>query len=147
MSENKLPNVVDRHVGRRIRWRRRELKLSQEKLGTLLGLTFQQVQKYERGVNRVSAGRLYEMSEAMTVPITYFFDGIEEIAELAERVSEVHEGSGDGMEVLDKLDRDALELLAAFQRIPDQKLRKSLLATVQSAAAAFAQEEDDQDGK
>ncbi|MDF1729743.1 MAG: helix-turn-helix transcriptional regulator, partial [Sulfitobacter sp.] len=72
MADNKLPSGIDRVVGQRIRWRRKELKLTQEKLGELLGLTFQQVQKYEKGVNRVSAGRLFEMSTAMGVPITYF---------------------------------------------------------------------------
>ncbi|WP_290491076.1 helix-turn-helix domain-containing protein, partial [Hyphomonas sp. UBA4508] len=77
MADNKLPSGIDRVVGQRIRWRRKELKLTQEKLGELLGLTFQQVQKYEKGVNRVSAGRLFEMSTAMGVPITYFFDGAE----------------------------------------------------------------------
>ena len=102
----------------------------------MLGLTFQQVQKYERGVNRVSAGRLYEMSEAMTVPITYFFDGIEEIAGLGARSPAVNEGDG-VVELLDQLDEDALKLITAFQKIPDAKLRKSLLQTLLSTAAAF----------
>ena len=76
MSENKLPNIIDKHVGRRIRWRRRELKLSQERLGELLGLTFQQVQKYERGYNRVSASRLHDLTKILNVEIEYFFEDI-----------------------------------------------------------------------
>ena len=144
MNESKLPNLVDRHVGRRMRWRRRELKLSQEKLGHELGLTFQQVQKYERGVNRVSAGRLFEISQVMDVPVSYFFDGIAEIAELAERQGRIEDGGTDlTMDVIEKLDADTVELLDAFHRIRDQKLRRSLLGTVVSAAAAFADEDDE----
>ena len=144
MNESKLPNLVDRHVGRRMRWRRRELKLSQERLGQELGLTFQQVQKYERGVNRVSAGRLYEISQVMDVPVSYFFDGIAEIAELADRHVRVEDGEADvTMDVLDKLDADSLQLLNAFHRIRDQKLRRSLLVTVVSAAAAFDGDDDE----
>jgi len=142
MNESKLPNLVDRHVGRRMRLRRRALKLSQEKLGHELGLTFQQVQKYERGVNRVSAGRLFEISQVMDVPVSYFFDGIAELAELAEREGRIEDGGSDlTMDVIEKLDADTLELLDAFHRIRDQKLRRSLLGTVVSAAAAF-QDED-----
>ena len=77
MADSKLPSGIDRVVGQRIRWRRKELKLTQEKLGEQLGLTFQQVQKYEKGVNRISAGRLFELSTVMGVPVTYFFDGAE----------------------------------------------------------------------
>lgn len=144
MNESKLPNLVDRHVGRRMRWRRRELRLSQEKLGQELGLTFQQVQKYERGVNRVSAGRLFEISQVMDVPVSYFFDGIAEIAELAERQGKIEDGGSDlTMDVIEKLDADALELLDAYHRIRDQKLRRSLLGAVVSAAAAFHDEDDE----
>lgn len=74
MSENKSPSGIDRIVGQRLRWRRRELKLTQEQLGEKLGLTFQQVQKYEKGVNRVSAGTLYEISKVLGLHISWFFD-------------------------------------------------------------------------
>lgn len=144
MTESKLPNLVDRHVGRRMRWRRRELKLSQEKLGEQLGLTFQQVQKYERGVNRVSAGRLFEASQVMDVPISYFFDGLAELAELADRDLRVRDAIPDaGMEVIEKLDGEGIELLLAFHKISDKKLRRSLLTTIVTAAAAFEHEDDD----
>jgi transcriptional regulator with XRE-family HTH domain len=136
MSDGKLPNTVDRHVGRRLRWRRRELKLSQEKLAEMLGLTFQQVQKYERGVNRVSAGRLYEVASMLGVSVGYFFDGVEEIAAIAR--NSVYEGTEEAAaELLDMIDSEAVELLTAFRRIPDTKLRKSLLSTVVNTAAAF----------
>lgn len=71
------PNPVDIHVGARIRLRRTLLGLSQEKLGEALGITFQQVQKYERGANRVGASRLYSLSKALEVPVSFFFDGFE----------------------------------------------------------------------
>lgn len=80
MSESKLPNDIDRVVGENIHRQRRKLKLTQEKLGELLGLTFQQVQKYEKGVNRVSAGRLFEIADVLDVPVAFFFEGAEKAA-------------------------------------------------------------------
>src|SRR3569833_3990171 len=70
------PNPIDRHVGLRIRMRRKELGISQEKLAESIGLTFQQVQKYERAANRVSASKLWEMSRALTTSISYFYEGL-----------------------------------------------------------------------
>jgi transcriptional regulator with XRE-family HTH domain len=75
-TEIRLPNPVDLHVGARIRLRRRMQGVSQEKLADALGLTFQQVQKYERGANRVSASKLYEIAAALRAPVAYFFDGL-----------------------------------------------------------------------
>src|ERR1700744_3100536 len=69
-------NPVDAQVGNRVRIRRMLIGMSQEKLGDLLGLTFQQVQKYEKGVNRIGAGRLFEMSRILGVPIDFFYDGV-----------------------------------------------------------------------
>ena len=86
MSENKTPSGIDRIVGQRLRWRRRELKLTQEQLGEKLGLTFQQVQKYEKGVNRVSAGTLYEIAQVFELPISWFFD-----EPVVSRISDVNE--------------------------------------------------------
>src|SRR5271170_2236566 len=70
------PNPIDVHVGLQVRLRRKELKISQEKLAESLGLTFQQVQKYERGANRISASKLYEIARALRAPVSYFFDGL-----------------------------------------------------------------------
>jgi len=71
----KSPNPIDKHVGTRIRMRRMMLSLSQEKLGDAIGLTFQQVQKYERGTNRVGSSRLQQIADALTVPVSFFFEG------------------------------------------------------------------------
>lgn len=133
MSESKLPSDIDRIVGQRIRWRRRELKLTQERLGELLQLTFQQVQKYEKGSNRVSAGRLFEIAGVLGVPVAYFFEGLDEalVGEGA-FVAEGEEGAQ-----LPLLSGEVLDLIAAFQKIEDTSLRRSLLATVKAAASAF----------
>ncbi len=138
MSESKLPSGIDRIVGQRVRWRRRELKLTQEKLGELLDLTFQQVQKYEKGTNRISAGRLYEVAQVLSVPINYFYEGAEEF--MPHRESAIREG--DAPAEAPVLSTDALELIGAFQKIDDTALRKSILATVKAAAKAFEPNED-----
>src|SRR5271163_5343803 len=80
-AETRFPNPVDLHVGARIRLRRRMQGVSQEKLADALGLTFQQVQKYERGANRVSASKLYEIATALQAPVSYFFDGLADPSE------------------------------------------------------------------
>lgn len=77
MMAKKAPNPIDKHVGSRVRMRRMMLAMSQEKLGDALGLTFQQVQKYEKGTNRISAGKLYELSRLFDTPVQFFFDGID----------------------------------------------------------------------
>ncbi|MFN7055123.1 helix-turn-helix domain-containing protein [Hyphomonas sp.] len=134
MSESKSPSGVDRAVGQRIRWRRREMKLTQEKLGEILDLTFQQVQKYEKGVNRVSAGRLYEIASVLDVPVGYFFEGLGESVQAAN--AGVAEGEDEEGFLSLSLSSEDLELIAAFQKIGDAALRRSLLDTVKAAASA-----------
>ena len=135
MSENKLPNLIDKHVGRRIRWRRRELKLSQEKLGEMLALTFQQVQKYEKGVNRISAGRLFDVAKVLDVGIGYFYQGVEEVGDLAALGVAEDDASSD---LAGMIDANAIDLVTAYQSIPDPRLRKSLLDAVKAAAESFS---------
>lgn len=115
--ETKNPTLADQHVGRRLRWRRQELKLSQQVLADRLGVTFQQVQKYENGKNRVSAGRLFELARALETRITYFYDGMEAAAD-----------------VTGLIHSDAVDLIIAFQKIEDPELRKSILAQVRKQA-------------
>ena len=133
MSESKLPSDIDRIVGENIYRQRRRLKLTQERLGELLGLTFQQVQKYEKGVNRVSAGRLYEIASVLEVPVEFFFEGADaspsaELKRFAEDADEAR---------IAVLSDEVLQLIDAFQKIEDASLRSSLLATVRAAASAF----------
>lgn len=134
MTDNKLPNVIDKHVGRRLRWRRRELNFSQEKLGEMLGLTFQQIQKYEKGVNRISAGRLFEIAKLLNTNISYFFQGAQDAEAAADRMVAENEGAP----AAGLIDSDTVDLVTAFQSIPDPKLRRSILTMVRNSAEAFS---------
>ena len=120
------PNKVDAHVGTRVRQRRTLLGMSQEKLADALGLTFQQVQKYERGANRIGAGRLYELSRALDVPVTYFFDELSAEARggMAEETSAYE---GDPMSR-----RETLILVRAYYGIAEPPVRRRLLDLMKS---------------
>ena len=125
------PNPVDVHVGSRVRLRRTLLGLSQEKLGDAIGLTFQQVQKYERGANRIGASRLYDLSRVLDVPVSYFFE------ELGESAS----ASGAGETVADSyqsnpmMKRETLELVRAYLRITDPQIKRRLFELTKALAA------------
>lgn len=119
------PHPVDVHVGERVKERRLELGMSQEKLATELGLTFQQVQKYERAANRISASRLYRLSEVLDVPVTYFFEGIAGTSTIAAPPA--------SSEFTDPLDTpETAELIAAYQAISDPLMRQRLLDLARS---------------
>jgi transcriptional regulator with XRE-family HTH domain len=121
------PDATDRHVGKRVRMRRLMIKMSQQRLAAQLGLTFQQVQKYEKGVNRLSAGRLREMSGALGVPVQFFFDGLPELKGVP--VKSRHEPSQAFVD--DFLSStDGLALAAAFVRVKNPKLRRRLVQLV-----------------
>jgi transcriptional regulator with XRE-family HTH domain len=124
----KQANPIDAQVGNRVRIRRMLIGMSQERLGDLLGLTFQQVQKYEKGVNRIGAGRLFEVSRILGVPIDFFYDGVgaggddkSAAAETAPVMDFVSSGEG-------------LQLSLAFMKIKDPKVRKRVLDLVKSLA-------------
>lgn len=124
------PNPTDIVVGQRLRMRRVMLGLSQEQVGEAVGLTFQQVQKYERGANRIGASRLYDLSHILDVPVNYFFEGAaldstSNIQGFADESSAfAHEGT------VEK--RETLELIRLFNSIPDSKIRQRVLALVRS---------------
>ena len=122
----KQANPVDTQVGNRVRIRRMLIGMSQEKLGDLLGLTFQQVQKYEKGVNRIGAGRLYEISRILGVPIDFFYEGVSPEGGVAES------GAAPVMEFVSS--GEGLQLSLAFMKIKDSKLRKRVLDLVKSLA-------------
>jgi len=131
----KVPNPIDRHVGSRVRMRRILLGMSQEKLGEALGLTFQQVQKYEKGTNRIGASRLQQISKTLNVPPSFFFDGAptDEGAGSAHSVSGVAEESS--TYVFDFISTaEGLALNKAFARIQDPKVRKRIIDLVNSLA-------------
>jgi transcriptional regulator with XRE-family HTH domain len=136
-ESDRLPKPVDSHVGSRIRLRRTLLGMSQERLGEALGLTFQQVQKYERGLNRVGASRLFDLSRALDVPISFFFDGMpdglmgEHMLSPARARPLESDPTGSG-EAADR--RETLELVRAYYRIIDPTLRKRLFDLLKSMA-------------
>ena len=121
------PNPIDRHVGLRIRMRRKELGVSQERLADSIGLTFQQVQKYERAANRVSASKLWEVARALSTSVTYFYEGL-----------------GDGPTAGVDLPRDAaqeflltpegMELASIFPKLSQDRVRRKLIELVRLMA-------------
>ena len=135
MSESKLPSGIDRVVGQRIRWRRRELKLSQEQLGELLSLTFQQVQKYEKGVNRIGASRLFHISKILDVPVQFFFEEAPYAGD-GSRAPGLAEPDSEAF-ILEFLNsREGLELNRAFVKIGDAKVRKSVVDLVRALSSS-----------
>jgi transcriptional regulator with XRE-family HTH domain len=127
---------IDIHVGSRIRLRRTLRGMSQEKLGESIGLTFQQVQKYERGANRVSASRLFELSKVLDVPVSFFFDDLpaSQRDPAFEQDSPTQVGGSVPENAMFK--RETLELVRAFYRIPDEATRRALYNLVKATAAA-----------
>jgi transcriptional regulator with XRE-family HTH domain len=119
------PNPIDVHVGARVRLRRNMLGLSQEKLGEAIGLTFQQVQKYERGANRIGASRLHDLSRVLDVPVSFFFDDMDPV-----RAPAIPAGCSEtGAEALDAdplRKRETIDLVSAYYRIEDPMVRRRL---------------------
>ena len=128
----KAPNPVDKYVGSRVRMRRIMLGMSQEKLGEALGLTFQQVQKYEKGTNRVGASRIQQISEILQVPVSFLFEGGPSGTPGGDHFGE----SASPSYISDFLaTSEGLALTRAFTRIPDAKLRRSIVDMVENIAA------------
>ncbi|MEK7245954.1 MAG: helix-turn-helix transcriptional regulator [Pseudomonadota bacterium] len=131
-----VANPVDVHVGQRVRLRRTLLGLSQEKLGAAVGLTFQQIQKYERGANRIGASRLYEFSKILDVPISYFFEDMP--GELKTHSGRFKAGLRDhDQEEITRdplVRRETLELVRAYYRIQSPRARKRLFELTKSLA-------------
>ena len=135
MSENKTPSGIDRIVGQRLRWRRRELKLTQEQLGEKLGLTFQQVQKYEKGLNRIGASRLYAISRILGTSIQYFFEDLpSDIAEGGDPASKPVSSEESQMTRFVN-SPEGVQLNLAFSRIQDSATRRRLTELVRTLAA------------
>src|SRR5262245_15141393 len=131
----KSHNPIDKHVGSRVRMRRMMLSMSQEKLGDALGLTFQQVQKYEKGTNRIGASRLQQISNILQVPVAFFFEGAPDLGGRAPTGKDAPSATY----VADFLaTSDGLALTKAFMRIPDPKLRRRIVDLVEQIAGEEA---------
>jgi transcriptional regulator with XRE-family HTH domain len=135
MIAKKAPNPTDKHVGSRVRMRRMMLGMSQEKLGDALGLTFQQVQKYEKGTNRIGASRLQQIAQILQVQVSFFFEGAP-----AATTAGRHEGLSEAPSpayVSDFLaTSDGLALTKAFMKIRDSKLRRRIVDLVEQIAGS-----------
>jgi len=127
----KQANPIDVQVGNRVRIRRMLIGMSQERLGDMLGLTFQQVQKYEKGVNRIGAGRLFEVARILNVPVDFFYEGVAAQLTGQPGVNEP-EGAPPVMEFVSS--GEGLQLSLAFMKIKDAKVRKRVLDLVKSLA-------------
>ncbi|CCM74140.1 helix-turn-helix domain-containing protein [Rhizobium mesoamericanum] len=133
MVENKKrPNPIDIHVGSRIRLRRTMLGMSQEKLGESLGITFQQIQKYEKGTNRVGASRLQNISSILNVPVSFFF---EDAPGEQSGLSGMAEASSSNYVVDFLSSSEGLQLNRAFVKITDPKVRRKVVELVKALAA------------
>lgn len=131
----KAPNPVDRHVGSRVRMRRILLGMSQEKLGEQLQLTFQQIQKYEKGMNRIGASRLQQISRILGVPVEYFFDGAPQLSDKPLVGSGFEDRGGDATYVADFLaTNEGVQLNRAFLKIKDARLRRRVVELVTAIA-------------
>ena len=126
------PDNIDVHVVQRLRVRRSLLGMSQEKLAEAIGLTFQQIQKYERGINRVSAGRLFQFSKILDVPVAYFYDSVGSdapapVSGLSDNQQEAFGGEEDVMQR-----RETIDLVRSYYSITDPSKRKEILRFVKA---------------
>ena len=124
-----VPTPIDIHVGQRVRMRRTILGITQEKLAHVIGVSFQQVQKYERGVNRMGSSRLYDMANVLNVPVQYFFDEMDK--KVADQAPRLRAGLSEVPDVEQPNDpmakRETLELVRAYYKVTDYKMRKGVL--------------------
>lgn len=129
-DQDRVPNPVDRHVGLRIRMRRKELGISQERLADSIGLTFQQIQKYERAANRVSASKLWEMARVLRTTVGYFYEGLSDQGPLDR---DDHEARRDIIQDF-LLTPEGMELATLFPQVRQAPVRRRLLDLVRTMA-------------
>ena len=131
----KAPNPVDRHVGGRLRMRRMMLPMSQEKLGGALGLTFQQIQKYEKGTNRIGASRLQQISQILQVPVSFFFEGAPNVNARSHGVQDAPSPAYVSNFLATS---EGLALTKAFTRIKSPRLRRRIVDLVEEIAGVVS---------
>lgn len=134
MKTKGTPNEMDVHVGQRLKVRRSLLGLSQEKLAEAVGITFQQIQKYERGTNRVSAGRLFELSKVLDVPVNFFFDQFDKVK--GTQISPgMADNDQDGFQHDDIMTRkETTDLVRIYYSVKDENARKDIMKFIKSMA-------------
>jgi transcriptional regulator with XRE-family HTH domain len=127
----KTPNPIDKHVGSRVRMRRMMIGMSQEKLGEKLGITFQQIQKYEKGTNRIGASRLQQIATVLSVPVSFFFEG----APVADTMGGLSESASPAYLSEFLASSDGLALTKAFMKVKDPKIRRRIVDLVEAMVA------------
>ncbi len=130
-----IPHPVDVHVGRRLRLKRTILGMSQEAVGKQIGVTFQQIQKYERGINRMGASRLYDFAKALGVQISYFFEGFGDYEVQDAGALAAAESSSPGFEHEPVNNRETLEVMRAYYRIKNPAVRKRIVELIKAMSA------------
>jgi len=130
-----IPHPVDVHVGRRLRLKRTILGMSQEAVGKQIGVTFQQIQKYERGINRMGASRLYDFAKALGVQISYFFEGFGDYEVQDANALAAAEPSSPGFEHEPVNNRETLEVMRAYYRIKNPAVRKRIVELIKAMSA------------
>ncbi len=139
MNDERVANAVDRRLGQRVRTRRLEIGMSQEKLADLLGVTFQQVQKYEKGINRIAASRLFDIASSLDMPVSSFFEGL-----TPARAPGVAENGGGESFIYDVLATpEGLQLVTLFSAIESPKVRKRVVELVRAIAEENARDAAD----
>ena len=132
MPSVKSPNSIDKHVGNRLRMRRMMLRMSQEKLGNAVGLSFQQIQKYEKGTNRMGASRLQQIAGVLKVPVPFFFEGLPQSSARPQVVDKAQ--SPDYLTQF-LVTSEGLALVEGFRRIKSVSLRRSIVGLVEEITA------------
>jgi transcriptional regulator with XRE-family HTH domain len=127
----KTPNPIDKHVGSRVRMRRMMIGMSQEKLGEKLGITFQQIQKYEKGTNRIGASRLQQIATVLSVPVSFFFEG----APVTDNAGGLSESASPAYVSEFLASSDGLALTKAFMKVKDPKVRRRIVDLVEAMVA------------
>jgi transcriptional regulator with XRE-family HTH domain len=136
-DQERSPNPIDVHVGLQVRLRRKELKISQEKLAEALGLTFQQVQKYERGANRISASKLYEIAHSLRVPIGWFFEGLSDPMDEARVAVEGEAPFAHNF----LMTQEGIDLANLFPKVHPRRVRRRLVDLVRAMVEGEAETE------
>ncbi|HEY8565078.1 MAG TPA: helix-turn-helix transcriptional regulator [Beijerinckiaceae bacterium] len=130
----KSPNPIDKHVGARLRMRRMLVGMSQEKLGQAVGITFQQVQKYEKGTNRVSASRMHQIGQVLGVPVEFFYEGASALGSGQAGFAESPGASYQAENLLST--SEGIQLMRAFTRIADSRVRRKIVDLAEALAEA-----------
>ncbi len=133
MNDERAANAVDRRIGQRVRSRRLEISMSQERLAELLGVTFQQVQKYEKGVNRIAASRLFDIAASLNMPVARFFEGL--TSARAGGVAESHKDYAEDVLATP----DGAQLMSLFASIENSKVRRRVVELVRALAEEAAE--------